>query len=162
MQIGCAASSRKRERPPLSIILNIVAIYDIGMHDGVPFIVSELLEGKTLRERLAAGPLSVREAANFGLQIAEGLIAAHDKHIVHRDLKPENLFITKQNLVKILDFGIAKLSAPSRTAGVRGGQRRFHSRRLLLEFWRPLFWLDAAGWPASGCAREAASRNIIG
>jgi hypothetical protein len=91
---------------------NIVAIYDIGMHDGVPFIVSELLEGKTLRERLAAGPLSVREAANFGLQIAEGLTAAHDKHIVHRDLKPENLFITKQNLIKILDFGIAKLVHP--------------------------------------------------
>ena len=91
---------------------NIVAIYDIGMHDGVPFIVSELLEGKTLRERLAAGPLSVRDAANFGLQIAEGLIAAHEKHIVHRDLKPENLFITKQNLIKILDFGIAKLVHP--------------------------------------------------
>ena len=67
---------------------NIVAIYDIGMHEGVPFIVSELLEGKTLRERMAAGPLSVRDAANFGLQIAEGLIAAHDKHIVHPDLKP--------------------------------------------------------------------------
>lgn len=91
---------------------NIVAIYDIGMHEGVPFIVSELLEGKTLRERLAAGALSVREAANIGLQVAEGLIAAHDKHIVHRDLKPENLFITKQNLVKILDFGIAKLVHP--------------------------------------------------
>ena len=91
---------------------NIVAIYDIGMHDGVPFIVSELLEGKTLRERLAGGPLSVREASDYGLQIAEGLTAAHDKHIVHRDLKPENLFITKQNLLKILDFGIAKLLHP--------------------------------------------------
>jgi len=91
---------------------NIVAIYDIGMHEGMPFIVSELLEGKNLRERLADGPLSVSEAGDFGLQIAEGLTAAHAKNIVHRDLKPENLFITKQNLVKILDFGIAKLIHP--------------------------------------------------
>ena len=91
---------------------NIVAIYDIGMHEGMPFIVSELLEGKNLRERLADGPLSVGEACDFGLQIAEGLTVAHEKHIVHRDLKPENLFITKQNLVKILDFGIAKLIHP--------------------------------------------------
>ena len=101
---------------------NIVAIYDIGMHDGMPFIVSELLEGKTLRERLADGPLSVSEASDFGVQIAEGLTAAHDKHIVHRDLKPENLFITKQNLVKILDFGIAKLVHPEalKTSTVEG------------------------------------------
>ena len=91
---------------------NIVAIYDIGVHDGMPFIVSELLEGKTLRERLANGSLSVREAADYGLQIAQGLMAAHDKHIVHRDLKPENLFITKDNRIKILDFGIAKLLHP--------------------------------------------------
>jgi eukaryotic-like serine/threonine-protein kinase len=91
---------------------NIVAIYDIGVHDGMHFIVSELLEGKTLRERLAGGPLSVRESSEFGLQISEGLLAAHDKHIVHRDLKPENLFITKENRIKILDFGIAKLLHP--------------------------------------------------
>ena len=91
---------------------NIVAVYDVGFHDGAPFIVTELLEGKTLRERLAAGRLSVREVSNYTLQIIAGLMVAHEKHIVHRDLKPENLFITKDNRVKILDFGIAKLIHP--------------------------------------------------
>src|SRR5207249_8086182 len=74
---------------------NIVAVYDVGMHEGSPYIVSELLEGHTLRERLLRGLLSRRQAADFGLQIANGLAAAHDKHIIHRDLKPENLFITR-------------------------------------------------------------------
>jgi Tol biopolymer transport system component len=88
---------------------NIVAIYDIGMHKGAPYIVSELLEGQTLRERLHAGPVSQRQAIDYAGQIAQGLVAAHEKRIVHRDLKPENLFITKDGRVKILDFGIAKL-----------------------------------------------------
>ena len=91
---------------------NIVAIYDIEMHDGAPYIVSELLEGQTLRQRLLEGPLPLRQAAEYGLQIAEGLVAAHEKHIVHRDLKPENLFITREGRVKISDFGIAKLNTP--------------------------------------------------
>jgi eukaryotic-like serine/threonine-protein kinase len=91
---------------------NIVAIYDIGMHNGAPYIVSELLEGETLRQRLAQGPLSSRQTADYGMQIAEGLMAAHEKRIIHRDLKPENLFITCDGHVKILDFGIAKLSLP--------------------------------------------------
>ncbi len=91
---------------------NIVAVYDIGFHEGMPFIVTELLEGETLRERLAAGMLSVREVSDYSLQIIAGLMAAHEKHIVHRDLKPENLFITKDNRIKILDFGIAKLIHP--------------------------------------------------
>jgi eukaryotic-like serine/threonine-protein kinase len=88
---------------------NIVAIFDIGMHDGAPYIVSELLEGQTLRERLLDGPASRRQAVDYARQIAQGLVAAHEKRIVHRDLKPENLFITKDGRVKILDFGIAKL-----------------------------------------------------
>jgi len=88
---------------------NILAIYDIGIYDGTPYIVSELLEGQTLRQCLFEGPLPVRQAADYALQIAQGLIAAHEKHIVHRDLKPENLFIAKGGRVKILDFGIAKL-----------------------------------------------------
>jgi eukaryotic-like serine/threonine-protein kinase len=96
---------------------NIVAVYDIGFHDGTPFIVTELLEGETLRERLAGGMLTVREVSKYSLQIAKGLVAAHEKHIVHRDLKPENLFITKDNLVKILDFGIAKLIHPEILGG---------------------------------------------
>jgi serine/threonine protein kinase len=91
---------------------NIVAIYDIGMHAGAAFIVSELLEGQTLRQRLFDGPLSLRQAVDYGIQIAKGLVAAHEKRIVHRDLKPENLFITRGDGVKILDFGIAKLTAP--------------------------------------------------
>jgi eukaryotic-like serine/threonine-protein kinase len=88
---------------------NIVAVYDSGVHEGLPYIVSELLHGDTLRERLKSGPIPVRQAADYATQIVEGLSAAHAKGIVHRDLKPENLFITKEGRVKILDFGIAKL-----------------------------------------------------
>jgi len=88
---------------------NIVAIFDIGMHDGAPYIVSELLEGQTLRERLLEGPIPRRLVFDFAGQIAQGLAAAHEKRIVHRDLKPENIFLTKDGRIKILDFGIAKL-----------------------------------------------------
>ncbi|HXM23961.1 MAG TPA: protein kinase [Terriglobales bacterium] len=90
---------------------NVVAVYDIGMHDGAPYIVSELLEGQTLRERLPNGPVPRRQAVDYASQIAQGLVAAHEKRIVHRDLKPENLFITKDGRIKILDFGIAKLTS---------------------------------------------------
>jgi WD40 repeat protein len=90
---------------------NVVAVYDIGMHDGAPYIVSELLEGHTLRERLLDGPMPRRQAVDYASQIAHGLVAAHEKRIVHRDLKPENLFITKDGRIKILDFGIAKLTS---------------------------------------------------
>jgi Tol biopolymer transport system component len=89
---------------------NVVAIYDIGMHEGAPYIVSELLEGQTLRERLLNGALPQRQVLDYASQIVQGLVAAHEKHIVHRDLKPENLFITKDGRIKILDFGIAKLT----------------------------------------------------
>jgi eukaryotic-like serine/threonine-protein kinase len=88
---------------------NILAIYDIGTHDGAPYVVSELLEGETLRDRLTEGPLPTRKALDYALQIAKGLAAAHEKGIVHRDLKPENLFVTRDGRVKILDFGLAKL-----------------------------------------------------
>ena len=88
---------------------NICAVFDIGMHDGAPFIVSELLEGETLRQVCAAGPLAVRRALEYAVPIARGLAAAHVKGIVHRDLKPENVFVTTEGRVKILDFGLAKL-----------------------------------------------------
>ncbi len=88
---------------------NITAVYDIGTHEGAPYVVSELLEGETLRSRLVTDALSARKATEYAIQIAQGLAAAHDKGIVHRDLKPENLFITKDGRVKILDFGLAKL-----------------------------------------------------
>ncbi len=90
---------------------NILAIYDVGFKGSTPYIVSELLQGKTLRQRLSEGPISLREAADYALQIVHGLTAAHDRLIVHRDLKPENLFLTNDGRVKILDFGVAKLQA---------------------------------------------------
>jgi eukaryotic-like serine/threonine-protein kinase len=86
----------------------ILAVFDIGSHDRSPYIVSELLEGDTLRERVSG--LSVRKAIDYAIQIAQALAAAHDKGIVHRDLKPENIFITDQGRAKILDFGLAKLT----------------------------------------------------
>jgi eukaryotic-like serine/threonine-protein kinase len=85
-----------------------VVLHDAGLHDGVYYIASELLEGETLRERLSAAALPVRKAIDYGVQIARGLAAAHAKGIIHRDLKPENLFVTKDGMVKILDFGLAK------------------------------------------------------
>jgi Tol biopolymer transport system component len=87
----------------------ITAVYDIGTADGAPYIVTELLEGETLRSRLGAGAVPVRKAIDYAVQIVRGLAAAHEKGIVHRDLKPENLFLTRDGRVKILDFGLAKL-----------------------------------------------------
>src|SRR5450755_1231575 len=89
---------------------NITAVYDIGQHEGAPYVVQELLEGETLRAVLAGGRLSPRKAIDCALQITHGLAAAHEKGIVHRDLKPENLFVTKDGRIKILDFGLAKLT----------------------------------------------------
>src|SRR5262249_24371932 len=89
---------------------NILAIYDIGTHDGAPYIVSELLEGETLRDRLAGPQLAIAKAIDFAVQIAHGLGEVHSKGVTHRDLKPENLFITRGDRIKILDFGLAKVS----------------------------------------------------
>jgi serine/threonine protein kinase len=89
---------------------SILAVHDIGMGGDAPFIVSELLEGETLRERLRSGPVHVRRAIAYAVQIARGLAAAHEKGITHRDLKPENLLVTTDDRVKILDFGLAKLT----------------------------------------------------
>ena len=90
---------------------NILAIHDFGHEGTVAYAVSELLEGETLREALSSGPLSSRRAREYGVQIALGLAAAHEKGIVHRDLKPDNIFITRDERVKILDFGLAKPGA---------------------------------------------------
>ena len=91
---------------------NILTVYDLGEYDGSPFIVAELLEGEELRRRLNDGPIAFRKVTEYAQQIVSGLSAAHEKGIVHRDLKPENLFITKDDRVKILDFGLAKLREP--------------------------------------------------
>ena len=111
---------------------NVTAVYDVGTHDGAPYVVQELLEGETLRTRLSGGALPVRKAIEQAIQIAHGLAAAHEKGIVHRDLKPENLFVTRDGRVKILDFGLAKLTQaespigqqtnlPTATAGTEPG-----------------------------------------
>jgi serine/threonine protein kinase/Tol biopolymer transport system component len=91
---------------------NILAVYDIGIHDDSPYIVSELLQGETLRERLDGPLIPQRKAVDYAVQIARGLAAAHARSIVHRDLKPENIFIAGDGQVKILDFGLAKLIEP--------------------------------------------------
>ena len=96
---------------------NITAVYDIGSAEGSPYIVTELLEGETLRGRLGVGALSPRKATDYAVQLAKGLAAAHEKGIVHRDLKPENLFVTRDGRIKILDFGLAKLKQPEGGAG---------------------------------------------
>ena len=91
---------------------NILAVYQMGTYFGTPYIVTELLEGRTLTETIRRGPLPTRKAIYYGVQFAHGLGAAHEKGIVHRDLKPDNLFITRDDRIKILDFGLAKLIPP--------------------------------------------------
>ena len=121
---------------------NILAVHDFGEHDGSPYMVTEFLVGETLREKLRPGLLPVRKATEYAEQIARGLSAAHEKGIVHRDLKPENIFVTRDGRVKILDFGLAKLTRPdgtpffrtrhvtiADTAGSRDGHRRLHVAR---------------------------------
>jgi WD40 repeat protein len=95
---------------------NILAIFDIGNHEGSLYVVTELLEGETLRQRIQSGPVPPRKATDYALQIARGLAAAHDQGITHRDLKPENVFLTKDGRIKILDFGLAKLTRPEQSA----------------------------------------------
>ncbi|HEY3170372.1 MAG TPA: serine/threonine-protein kinase [Thermoanaerobaculia bacterium] len=110
---------------------DITAVHDIGTQDGAPYVVQELLEGETLRSVLAGGRLSPRKAIDYSLQVVHGLAAAHEKGIIHRDLKPENIFVTRDGRVKILDFGLAKLThteegsqatnLPTATAGTEAG-----------------------------------------
>ncbi|MEE8218268.1 MAG: serine/threonine-protein kinase, partial [Vicinamibacteria bacterium] len=88
---------------------NILTVYDVGTHSGTPFLVCELLEGQTLRERLESGPLEAPLVLRLALQLARGVAAAHALKIIHRDLKPDNIFLTRDDTLKILDFGLAKL-----------------------------------------------------
>ena len=98
---------------------NILTVHDVGEQDGIPFIVSELLEGQNLRQRMETGPVRVEEAVTIGRAVAQGLAAAHARGIIHRDLKPENTFLKSDGGVKILDFGLAKLQ--SSLEGLQGG-----------------------------------------
>src|SRR5215469_16531287 len=98
---------------------NIVSIFHVGRYDGSPYIVTELLQGETLRDRLRKGPMRLREVLDYGVELARGLAAAHDAGIVHRDLKPENIWVTKDGRIKILDFGLAKLN-PAKAVSLDG------------------------------------------
>ncbi|MGH9473257.1 MAG: WD40 repeat domain-containing serine/threonine protein kinase [Terriglobales bacterium] len=113
---GDAQALRRMEQEARAIAAlnhpNLLSVHELGQTpEGLPYIVSELLEGESLRERLRSGALGQRRAVEYAIQIARGLAAAHDKGIVHRDLKPENIFVCGDGRIKILDFGLAKLSA---------------------------------------------------
>ena len=95
---------------------NILGIFDVGVQGATRYLVSELLEGETLRQKLEAGPLAARRATEYAAEIANGLAAAHAKGVIHRDLKPENIFIVKTGQIKILDFGLAKVSKAAEAA----------------------------------------------
>ncbi len=99
---------------------NLVAVYDVGLHEGAPYFITELLQGESLRHRLSRGRIPLDSALDWGAQLAQGLAAAHARGIVHRDVKPENVFLTSDGHVKLLDFGIAKLAEGTRAEGPHG------------------------------------------
>ncbi len=135
---------------------NICTIYEFGEHEGQPFMVMQLLEGQTLRDRLAAseGSLPLEELLDIGIQISDGLQAAHERGIIHRDIKPANIFITDKGVCKILDFGVAKLLEMS-DEDEPAGTTRHSSRRVASGLWR----LRILPAPESRWARRATCRR---
>ncbi|MBK9964360.1 MAG: protein kinase [Holophagales bacterium] len=109
---------------------NVLAVFDVGSHEGSPYLVSELLEGETLRDRLDRGPLPARFVATTAVEIAQGLAAAHAAGVVHRDLKPENVFVTRDGRIKLLDFGLAKLVEPRAPLAFEGADEAETAARL--------------------------------
>lgn len=102
---------------------NILAIHDTGSHNGVPYAVTELLQGENVAERLRSGPLAPQRATEISCQIAEGLSAAHAQGVIHRDIKPENIFLTNEGRAKILDFGIARIEKLQTLSPARASQQ---------------------------------------
>jgi eukaryotic-like serine/threonine-protein kinase len=111
---------------------SILAIHDTGTFRGIPWAVTELLQGESLAERLRSGPLAAEKAVEVAAQIAEGLAAAHARGIIHRDIKPDNIFLTNEGRAKILDFGIARIEQPARTPGISGAGRQSTSSQFLV------------------------------
>ena len=109
---------------------NILTVHDFGVHEGTPYLVMELLAGEELRAAMKQGALPVRKALEYAQQIANGLAAAHEQGVVHRDLKPENLFVTNNGHVKILDFGLAKLTEKGEGEKGRKGEGEKRTRPL--------------------------------
>ena len=161
---------------------NILVVYDVGTERDVPYVVSELIDGASLREVLSRGSLPIKELLDLAVQIADGLSAAHEAGLVHRDLKPENVMVTPDGRVKILDFGVAKMTSASAVSGdtrvetvaqqsetasgliqgtvpymspeqARGGGVDFRSDRVLL--WDPA--LRDGGWHTGVLARHASA-----
>ncbi|MFN2386841.1 MAG: serine/threonine-protein kinase [Thermoanaerobaculia bacterium] len=111
---------------------NILAIHDTGSHRGMPYAVTELLEGETLAERLNSGPVAPKRAVEIACQIAEGLAGAHARGVIHRDIKPENIFLTHDGRAKILDFGIARMEHPTVPFGLKGAKPRGTSAQFIM------------------------------
>src|SRR5512143_214842 len=138
---------------------SVLVVHDFGTHEGAPYLVTELLEGETLRERMERGPIAPRKAAQIAARVAHGLAAAHGRHIVHRDLKPDNLFLTRDDRVKILDFGLAKVKGP---LGVDTEADTLVQREPA-EGTSPGLLLGTAGYmsPEQACGLEADARSDV-
>jgi serine/threonine protein kinase len=144
---------------------NILTVFDVGTHEGVPYVVMELLHGETLREMVTRRAPTHRQVLSFAAQVAQGLEAAHAKGIVHRDLKPENVFVTTDGRVKVLDFGLAKVVArltddggeatESSPTGGRWWAPSATCRRSRCGGWR---WTRGRTCSRSGCSKETAGR----
>ena len=135
----------------------VLALYDVGEADGVVFMITELLEGETLRARLGRGPVSFERVAEWGASVADGLAAAHAAGIVHRDLKPENLFLTRDGRLKVLDFGLAKDLAATGEDRRTPRSRRRRAPASCSEPWATCLPSRRGGHPSTAAATSSRS-----